>query len=225
MSDSKVPYRDRSEAGQRLAEALVPYRGPAVTVLGLPRGGVPVASVVADRLGADLDILVVRKVGAPGNREFGLGAVAEGGFRFLAAPFLREWGLRPEDLEAEVRVQSMEAERLARRLRGDRAFPRLGGRIVILVDDGMATGGSVRAAVGAVRRHRPNRVVIAVAVSSVEAMRALNPLVDDVVCPNIPPEFFAVGDWYREFPPVSESEVVALLRRHWGGSSAPIVRK
>ncbi len=143
MARTATPFFDRTDAGQRLADALESYRGKPVTVLALPRGGVPVASVIADRLGAPLDILVVRKVGAPGNQEFGLGAVAEGPVRFLDPELIQEWGLRPDDLEPEVRRQMEEVERLARRLRGGRAFPDIQGRAVILVDDGMATGGTV----------------------------------------------------------------------------------
>ncbi|HLM90544.1 MAG TPA: phosphoribosyltransferase [Thermoplasmata archaeon] len=222
MTTPGAPYRDRIEAGRRLAEAIEAYRWRPVTVLALPRGGVPVASVVADRLGVPLDILVVRKVGAPGNREFGLGAVAEGGVRFLDQTLLEGLGLRPEDIEHEVRVQMEEVTRLARTFRGRRAPPVLEGRTVILVDDGMATGGTVRCAIQAVRLQRPSRVVVAVGVSSQEAVDALRPLVDEVVCPLIPRRLFAVGEWYREFPQVSDEEVSRLLARHWGPDSARI---
>lgn len=221
MTAPGAPYVDRWDAGHRLADALEAYRGQSVTVLALPRGGVPLASVIADRLEADLDILVVRKVGAPGNREFGLGAVAEGPVRFLDPKLIREWGVSLDDLEPEVRRQTDEVERLARRLRDGRPFPDLRDRVVIIVDDGMATGGTVRAAVEAVRLMRPRRIVVAVGVSSHEAIRALKPLVDEVVSPLVPSMLFAVGEWYREFPPVSETEVVALLQRHWGRSPVP----
>jgi putative phosphoribosyl transferase len=215
MTIPGAPYRDRADAGRRLADELEKYRGPMLTVLGLPRGGVPVASVLADRLEAPLDILVVRKIGAPGNREYGLGAVAEGEVRFLDRRIIRELGLVPEDLEAEIRFQTEEVARLARRLRGGRPPSPLQGRTAILVDDGMATGGSVRAAVEAVRLQRPSQVVVAVGVSSRQAVRVLRPLVEEVVCPIVPPILFAVGEWYREFPPVLEGEVTALLERHW----------
>ncbi|MGP8072324.1 MAG: phosphoribosyltransferase [Thermoplasmata archaeon] len=222
MTTPGAPYLNRAEAGRRLAEALESYRWRPVTVLALPRGGVPVASVVADRLGAPLDILVVRKVGAPGNREFGLGAVAEGGLRFLDRALLGELGLRPEDMEPEVRVQMEEVVRIARRLRGGRPPSPLEDRTVILVDDGMATGGTVRCAIQAVRLQRPSRLVIAVGVSSREAIEALRPLVDEVVCPLVPPRLFAVGEWYREFPQVEDSEVARLLERHWGMDAARV---
>ncbi|MGA8542123.1 MAG: phosphoribosyltransferase family protein [Thermoplasmata archaeon] len=225
MTTPGAPYRDRTEAGQRVADALESYHGQTTTVLGLPRGGVPIAAVIADRLAAPLDILVVRKVGAPGNAEFGLGAVAEGPVRYLSHTSLREWGIRPDELESDVRRQEEEVERLARRLRGGRSFPDLQNRVVILVDDGMATGGTVRAAIEAVRLHRPSRVVVAVGVSSREAIRALRPLVDEVVSPIVPPVLFAVGEWYRDFPPVSEAEVMALLQRHWTEPSSLAVAR
>jgi len=184
-----------------------------------------VASVIADRLGAPLDILVVRKIGAPGNREYGLGAVAEGQVRFLDHRILGELGLVPEDLETEIRFQAEEVERLARRLRGGRPPPDLRGRTVIVVDDGMATGGTVRAAVEAVRLRRPGQVVVAVGVSSRQAVRVLHPLVEEVVCPIVPPILFAVGEWYRQFPAVLEGEVTALLQQHWARSPAGMVAR
>jgi putative phosphoribosyl transferase len=223
MTTPVAPYLDRWDAGHRLADGLEAYHGQAVTVLALPRGGVPLASVIADGLEADLDILVVRKVGAPGNREFGLGAVAEGPVRFIDRRLVREWGVSLEDLEPEIRRETEEVERLARRLRDGRPFPDLRNRVVILVDDGMATGGTVRTAVEAVRLQHPKRVVVAVGVSSQEAIRSLRPLVDEVVCPLVPPMLYAVGEWYREFPPVPESEVVMLLERHWGRSPIPAI--
>jgi putative phosphoribosyl transferase len=224
MSVAGAPYLNRTDAGRQLADRLESYRGHSTIVLALPRGGVPVASVIADRLGATLYILVVRKIGAPGNQEFGLGAVAEGGIRFLDGRLIRELGLRPEDLEAEVRVQTEAVDRLARRLRGGRPPPVLEGRTVVLVDDGMATGGTVQSAVQAVRLQRPSRLVLAVGVSSREAVLALRPLVDAVICPLIPRRLFAVGEWYREFLPVPDEEVVAVLQRHWAQNSAGSIR-
>jgi putative phosphoribosyl transferase len=211
---SGAPYRDRAEAGRALAEELAAYRGRPVTILGLPRGGIVVASEIADRLGAPLDFLVVRKVGAPGNREFGLGAVAEGGVRFLDRDLLEPLGISIADLEPEVRAQAEAVERLARGLRGGQPAPVLRDRTVILADDGMATGGTVRAAVQAVRLQLPARVIVAVGVSSREAVEALRPLVDELVCPLVPPRLFAVGEWYREFPPVTDGEVRGILGRH-----------
>jgi len=215
MTTPGAPYLNRADAGRRLAEVLARYRQRSVTVLALPRGGVPIASVVADRLDAPLDILVVRKVGAPGNREYGLGAVAEGGVRYMDWDRVRELDLGPEQLDPEIRAQTEEVDRLARRLRGGRSPPVLHDRAVVLVDDGMATGGTVRCAVEAVRLQRPSRLVLAVGVSSQEAVDVLRPRVDELVCPLVPPMLFAVGEWYREFPQVSDAEVTALLQRHW----------
>jgi putative phosphoribosyl transferase len=215
MRTPGAPYLNRRDAGVQLAEALDRYRGSSSTILALPRGGVPLGSAVADRLEAPLDILVVRKVGAPGNREYGVGAVAEGGLRYLDRAAIRELGLTPEDLEPEVRHQLEEVVRLARHLRGGRPASSLQGRTVILVDDGMATGATVQCAIQAVRLQRPGRVVVGVGVSSHEAVEALRPLVDEVVCPLVPRRLFAVGEWYREFPQVSDTEVALLLERHW----------
>jgi putative phosphoribosyl transferase len=211
---SGPPYRNRAEAGERLASALTAYRGAQPLVLALPRGGVPIAAIVAARLGGDLDLLVVRKVGAPGNPEYGLGAVAEGGVTFLDRPRIHEFGLRPEELDGEVQVQLEEVTRLARRLRGARPPPSVRGRAVVLVDDGIATGGTVRGAVEATRLGGPAKVVVAVGVSSREAVRELRPRVDDFVCPLVPEQLYAVGEWYREFPQVSDEEVARLLAKH-----------
>jgi putative phosphoribosyl transferase len=215
-----APYRNRTDAGVRLAEELLALRLSRITVLALPRGGVPIASAIADRLHAPLDILVVRKIGAPGNREYGLGAVAEGGVRYIDGSRVRDLGLRPEDLDPEIRTQTEEVDRLGRHWRGGRAPPDLEGRAVVLVDDGMATGGTVRCAVEAVRLHRPSRIVLAVGVSSREAVEELRPLVDGLVCPLVPALLFAVGEWYREFPQVSDAEVMGWLQRHWDRPAA-----
>jgi len=216
-------YLNRADAGQRLAYALEPYRGQRPTVLALPRGGVPVASVVADRFGARLDFLVVRKVGAPGTPEHGLGAVAEGGTRFVDPKRVRELGLEPEDLEPEFRAQLKEAEGLARRLRRGRPGPNLAGRTVILVDDGMATGSTVRCALEAMRVQHPSHVVVAVGVSPREVVQEIQYLVDNVVCPLAPSQLFAVWEWYREFSEVSEEEVERLVDRNWANLSGRVI--
>lgn len=215
MTIPGAPYLDRMDAGRRLADELELHPRTRIAVVALPRGGVPIASVIADRLRAPLDLLVVRKVGAPGNREYGLGAVAEGGVRYMDWDQVRGLGLRPEQLDAEIRTQTEEVARLARHLRGGRSPLGLQGRTVVLVDDGMATGGTVRCAVEAVRLQRPSSLVLAVGVSSQEAAEEIRPLVDELVCPLIPSMLFAVGEWYREFPQVSDVEVVAFLQRHW----------
>ncbi|MGD0256858.1 MAG: phosphoribosyltransferase family protein [Thermoplasmata archaeon] len=222
MTTPGAPYLDRADAGRRLAAEIGPRRFSRAIVLALPRGGVPIASVIAERLNAPLDILVVRKVGAPGNREYGLGAVAEGGVRYVDWDRVRELGLSPGQLDPEIRSQTEAVDQLARHLRGGRSPPDLEGRTVVLVDDGMATGGTVRCAVDAVRLQRPGRLVLAVGVSSREAAQELRPRVDDLVCPLIPPLLFAVGEWYREFPQLTDAEVLATLHRHWMHSTADV---
>jgi putative phosphoribosyl transferase len=218
MEPPGAPHRDRRDAGRRLAEVLRALQLERVTVVALPRGGVPVAAEIGARLHAPVDVLVVRKVGAPGNREYGLGAVAEGGVRYIDWDRVRAAGLAPEGLAEEIRSQSEEVTRLARRLREGRPAALLEGRTVVLVDDGMATGGTVRCAVEAVRLARPARVILAIGVSSEEALADLRPRVDTVVCPLVPPRLFAVGEWYHGFGPVSDAEVIAILRGHRNGS-------
>ena len=210
---SGAAFVDRTEAGHRLADLLGHYARQPETVLGLPRGGVPVAAIIADRLGADLDVLVVRKVGAPGNPEYGLGAVAEGGIVLLDEPRIEELGLHRSDLDLEIHRQQQEVEERMRRYRGGRVPAPVEGRTVILVDDGLATGVTARAAVRSLRNRRPKRLVLAVGVAAAEARDELARWVDEVVCPCVPYPFFAVGEWYLRFPPVSDREVLELLER------------
>jgi putative phosphoribosyl transferase len=214
MVGAPPAFVDRTEAGRRLADRLTRYAGPAVTVLALPRGGVPVAAVIAERLDAPLDVFVVRKVGAPGNLEYGLGAVAEGEAPLLDLERIHELGLEPRDLEPEIREQCREVESRVRRYREGRPPPPIEGRTVILVDDGLATGSTALAAVRALRVLRPRRIVLAVGVASVEARDTLSREVDELVCPCVPASFLAVGAWYRDFPPVADEEVLRILRRH-----------
>lgn len=223
MTARGAPYLNRLEAGQRLAEALAGHRGEPVTVVALPRGGVPLGAVIADRLRAPLEVLVVRKIGAPGNREFGLAAIAEGGIQYLDHTLLEEFGITRQELQSEIRAQTEEVERQVRAFRGGRAPPDLADRTVILVDDGMATGVTVRAAVEALRLKRPRRLIVAVGVSSKEAAETLRRLADELVCPLVPSRLFAVGEWYREFPQVSDAEVLRLLERQRAGAPPPIM--
>ena len=205
-------FTDRREAGCRLADALSAYAGqPNLIVLALPRGGVPVAYEVARALGAPLDVFLVRKLGVPGQEELAMGASARGGVRVMTETVLRQVALPPTVVE---RVAAREVEELRRRealYRGDRPPPDLAGRTVIIVDDGLATGSSMRAAVRAVRRFEPAKVVVAVPVAAAETCRALRAEADDVVCAVTPPTFYAVGLWYADFSQTSDDEVRELL--------------
>lgn len=203
--------RDRTQAGERLAERLEAHRGEAAIVLALPRGGVPVGYEVARRLGLPLDVLIVRKIGAPSNPEYGLGALVEDGTRFLDEARVRGAGYSVDDLEPTIAEELEEVARRASEYRGDRARPPLEGRVVILVDDGVATGGTLRAAIRSVRGQRPRRVVVGLGVCPRETLQRLAREADEVVAVVVPDVFFAVGEWYRRFDQVSDREVVRLL--------------
>jgi putative phosphoribosyl transferase len=204
-------FEDRRDAGRRLAELLARYRDDRPVVLGLPRGGVPVAAEVARALGAPLDVVVARKLGAPGMPEYGIGAIAEGGAVFVSAGALRELSIRPEEVSAIAERESVELLRRVRMYRGDRPFPEVRDRTVILVDDGVATGGTARAAIRAVRERQPRKLVLAVPVVAFQTAMALLPEVDDLVYLDAPEDFIAVGVWYRRFTQISDEEVVACL--------------
>lgn len=207
------PLPDRRTAGERLAERLLPYRDRAPVVLALPRGGVPVAFEIAQRLSAPLDVLIVRKVGAPGNPEYGLGAVVEGGTRFLDAPRIRAVGLTVRELGPTIAREIAEVERRARDYREGAAPAEVRGRTVILVDDGVATGGTVLAALQALRTREPRQIVLALGVAPADTVAVLRPAVDDLVVLLVPEVFFAVGEWYHRFSQVSDAEVRRLLER------------
>ncbi|HEX6631877.1 MAG TPA: phosphoribosyltransferase family protein [Gemmatimonadaceae bacterium] len=207
-----TPFQDRHDAGRRLAAALAHHAGEAgALVLALPRGGVPVGAEVAAALGLPLDILVVRKLGVPGHEEYAMGAIAGGGVKVLHEPVLQMLRI---PAVAVARVVAREQEELARReraYRGDRPLPVLGARTVLLVDDGLATGASMEAALAVVQRQHPARVVVAVPVAPAETLARLRDLADEVVCVLTPEPFDAVGSWYRDFPQTSDDEVRTLL--------------
>jgi predicted phosphoribosyltransferase len=209
----EVPFGNRVEAGETLARLLRPYAARSdVTVLGLPRGGVPVAAVVAGALGAPLDVFTVRKLGVPGYRELAMGAIASGGARVLNRPLIAELGLTDRAIGAVIAEEERELARRERLFRGDRAPLGVAGRTVILVDDGLATGSTMRAAVHAVRGLGPSRVIVAVPVGSAEACRDLEADADEVVCAIVPRSFVAVGRWYRDFSETPDAEVTRLLQ-------------
>jgi putative phosphoribosyl transferase len=205
--------QDRRDAGVRLAARLDRYRSERPVVLALPRGGVPVAFEVAQRLGVALDILIVRKIGAPGNPEYGLGALVEDGTRFVDAQRVRQAGFTLRDLDPTIERELVEIRRRAAAYRGGKSPVDLSDRVVILVDDGVATGGSVLAAVRAVRARRPRRVVVAVGVAPPDTVELLEREADEVVALLEPRSFFAVGEWYQRFDQVSDEEVEDLLER------------
>jgi putative phosphoribosyl transferase len=215
MSAAKASHtdrlEDRPEAGRRLAERLEKYRDDHPIVLGIPRGGVPVAYEVAARLGAPLDVLVIRKVGAPADPEYGLGAVGEGGIRLLDRTRIRDAGYTVEGLEPYVRSELAEVERRLREYRGGARRLPLEGRTVILVDDGVATGGTAETAVRYVRAASARKVVLALGVCPRDTFRRLRPEVDDLVVLVVPESFYAVGEFYRNFDPVPDEEVRRLL--------------
>jgi putative phosphoribosyl transferase len=208
-----MPFRDRREAGQRLAELLASLRALSPLVLGLPRGGVPVAFEVARALDAPLDILVVRKLGVPFQPELGMGAVGEDGVRVLNADVVREAGVTDAQLAAIEARERAEVDQRAARLRGGRPAIPLTGRTVIIVDDGLATGATARAAIRVARARGAAQVVLAVPVAPPDTVVALRREADEVVCVETPEPFFAIGGWYADFSPTSDQEVVDLLSR------------
>jgi putative phosphoribosyl transferase len=206
-------FVDRVDAGRLLAEQLDAYAGqPDVIVLALPRGGVPVASQIARRLRVPLDIFLVRKLGAPGQPELAMGAIATGGARVLNADVIDYLRVPPEVIEAVAHAEQIELERREQAYRGERPTPDLHGRQVILVDDGLATGSSMRAAIAAVRTQSPARIIVAVPVAARETCEDLKREVESVVCLRTPEPFSAVGMWYENFSQTTDEEVRELLR-------------
>ncbi len=206
-------FKDRHEAGRLLATSLAHFAGrDDVVVLGLPRGGIPVAAVVAHALDAALDVIVVRKLGVPGHEELAMGAIATGGVRVLDESTHRFPSVTPEIVERVAADAGFELARRERLYRAGRPRPALHGRTVILVDDGMATGSTMRAAVGAVRAEGPARVVVAVPVAPPDTCALLRIEADDVICAAMHDPFFSVGVWYDDFEQTTDAEVQELLR-------------
>jgi putative phosphoribosyl transferase len=205
-------FLDRRDAGQRLARELGAFANrPDVIVLGLPRGGVPVAHEVAEALRVPLDVFVVRKLGMPGHEEHAIGAIASGGVRILDDYAIRYGGVSEDQLRRVTAREQAELERREKAYRGTRSFPDLRGKTVILVDDGLATGSTMRAAVSALRQEGPSRVVVAVPVGASNTCDSLRGLADDVVCAITPEPFYAVGLWYADFSETTDEEIHELL--------------
>lgn len=207
-------FHDRADAGQQLATRLKNYAGrPDVLVLALPRGGVPVAFEVARALGAPLDVFLVRKLGVPGQEELAMGAIASGGTYVLNDEVVDGLQIPPRVIRAVADTERRELERRERHYRGDHSPPDVCDRIVILVDDGLATGSTMRAAAAALRRMKPAWLVVAVPVAAAEICDRLRPEVDAVICAATPEPFYAVGMWYHDFSQTTDEEVRALMTR------------
>jgi putative phosphoribosyl transferase len=215
-----LKFRDRLDAGRQLASRLGEYADrPDTLVLGLPRGGVPVAFEVARALSAPLDVFVVRKLGLPHHEELAMGAIAMGGARVLDLALIRQMGVSDAEIEQVTRREEIELERRQRQYRGDRPLPDIAGRVMILVDDGLATGSSMRVAVAALREKRPGKIVVAVPTAPEETCEMLRAAADEVVCALMPEPFYAVGLWYGDFSQTSDEEVHDLLERSQGHRS------
>ena len=209
-------FADRTEAGQRLAHALHAYANrDDLLVLALPRGGVPVAFEVARTLGAPLDLLLVRKLGVPRQEELAMGAIASGGIQVLNREVIAATGVGDTEIQAAVARERRELERRETAYRGERPAPEITGHCVILVDDGLATGATMRAALAALRPQHPAALVVAVPVAPPDVLARLRAEADDVVCVAAPESFFAIGAWYRDFSQLDDDRVRALLARAW----------
>jgi putative phosphoribosyl transferase len=210
---SEAPFRNREDAGRKLAERLSRYRDERPVDFALPRGGVPVAYEISRSLGVPLEVLVARKLGAPGQPEFGIGAVAPDGVRVLNEEVVRRLGIPEEYIERITQRETAEVERRLKLFRGDRPEPDVRGRTAILMDDGLATGVTARPAIEALRRRRPRRLVLAAPVCAAQTAELLAAEVDELVCLEAPPDLGAIGFWYRNFAQTPDEEVIELLER------------
>ena len=205
-------FKDRRDAGRKLAERLSEHANdPHVLVLALPRGGVPVAYEVAEALGAELDIFLVRKLGVPGHEELAMGAIATGGVRVLNDSVVNALNIPDKVIDAVAEREQAELERRARAYRGERPRAQIEGRTVIIIDDGLATGASMRAAVAGLRAQAPAKIVAAVPTASPETCEMFEDEVDKIVCAVTPQPFFGVGFWYDDFSQTTDEEVRSLL--------------
>jgi putative phosphoribosyl transferase len=213
------PFRDRTDAGRQLADRLTRYADRAdVLVLALPRGGVPVAAEIAARLHAPLDVFLVRKLGVPSHPELAMGAIAEGGVRVLTPSIIRELDIPALFIEQVALRERLELERRSATFRGSRQPPAVADRIIILVDDGLATGATMEAAILALRERKPARIIVAVPVGAPDTCARIGTMADEVVAVSMPEQFLAVGQWYEDFDQTTDEEVIATLAR---GGAAP----
>ncbi len=204
-------FKDRMDAGRQLGAMLAPLRGSNVIVLGLPRGGMPVALEVARALHAPLDALNVRKLGVPWREELAMGAVATGGVRVLNPDVIMALGITTTDIEEATRLQNLELDRRERLYRNGRPAPELGGRLVVLVDDGIANGATVSAAIGVIKAQHPAKLVLATPVAQQSVVSELAREVDQVVCVSAPGDLYAIGLWYDHFPQLTDEDVRRIL--------------
>lgn len=213
MKGFDMNFKNRTAAGQILANRLAEYANQKPIVLGLPRGGVPVAFEVAKALKAPLDVFVVRKLGVPGHEELAMGAIASGDVRILNKPVIEDLLVSEEAIETETRKEQQEVQRRERLYRGDRPPLDVSNRTVILVDDGIATGSTIKAAIAALKKQKAGRLVVAVPVAPASTIEELKREVDEVICVSTPEFFYAISLWYEEFPQTSDEEVRELLKQ------------
>lgn len=206
-------FDNRRDAGKKLAEKLEKYRGKKALVLAIPRGGVVVAREITDALGADLDLIVSRKIGAPMDPEFAIGAVAPDRSVSLNDEVVKEMNVTKGYIDRMARIESLEIFRRMKKYRGSEELPEIKGRVVIVVDDGIATGYTMKVVVEFLRKRKPKSIVVAVPVAPPKSLDELREEADEVVCIESPRDFSAVGEHYRSFPQVSDEEVVELLKR------------
>ncbi|HYR29535.1 MAG TPA: phosphoribosyltransferase [Thermoanaerobaculia bacterium] len=207
-------FADRTEGGRRLAEALRHYRGKAdAIVLALPRGGVVTGAAIADDLELPLDVLIVRKLGTPGHEELAMGAIGPGGVRVLNDDVVASLRIGSDRIEGETKREGMELARRERLYRANQPPLALAGKTVIVVDDGLATGSTMAAAIAVIRRHRPARVVLAVPVAPADTLKRFRLMADELVYIESPEPFLAVGYWYADFTQVEDAEVIAILEK------------
>jgi len=211
-----MPFIDRTEAGRKLAKALASYKDPRPVVLALPRGGVPVAAEIAAALDAPLDLILVRKIGVPFQPELAMGAVVDGGEPVIVRneDVISLTGVSEQEFNATRDQQLAEIERRRKLYLGDRPHPQITGRVVIVVDDGVATGATTRAALHAMRKRKPSKLVLAVPVAPTDTLKKLRGEADDIICLEDYEQFGAIGLFYSDFRQVSDTEVIEILARH-----------
>ena len=210
-------YRDRQEAGKVLASLLNKYaKQKDILVLTLPRGGVPVGFEIAKELHAPLDVFIVRKLGVPGHDELAMGAIAMGGVKVFNDEIIADLDISPADIQMEIQREQEELKRREMTYRGNHAYPSLKNKIIILVDDGIATGATMRAAISAIKHQIPAKLIVAVPVADVAVAKMMSPLVDEFICPLQPKSLYAVGAWYYDFTQTEDEEVYQLLKEAKG---------